>query len=147
LAAVKQRITERNSAMTAGNKRVQDADAKVKQVAGQIPPAQQGQQAAEKAMNDARPKAEASRKIADGAQGNAAGLEKELAFWKAAEFNIQVVKTQENVTRKKREEEAHKQAAIAAQQAAEKAASEALQQKQKLDALKVEYDKLKAAAN
>lgn len=147
LVAVKQRITERNSAMTAGNKRVQDADATVKQVAGQIPPAQQAQQAAEKAMNDARPKAEATRKIADDAQGNAAGLEKELAFWKAAEFNIQVVKTRENVTRKQREEEAHKQVAIAAQQAAEKAASEALQQKQKLDALKAEYDKLKAAAN
>ena len=70
-----------------------------------------------------------------------------MPFWKAAEFNIQVVKTRENLTLKQREEEAHKQVAIAAQQAAEKAASEALQQKQKLDALKAEYDKLKAAAN
>jgi WD40 repeat protein len=146
MAAVQQRIVERTAAMTAGNQKVQEIDAKVKAVAGQMPPAQQALAAAEKAMNEARPKADEARKVADAAQHNANGLVKELAFWKAAEFNIQVVKTRESLHSTEREKEAQQQAAIAAQQAAERAAAEAVQQQQKLDQLKVEYEKLKAAA-
>jgi hypothetical protein len=152
LAAVQQRIVERSSATTAGTQRVQGTETKVNGLAGQLPAAQEALKAAEKAMNEAKPKAEAARKDAENARNHFAALEKDLAFWKAAEFHIQVFKAQEAFAGKQKEHDTHKQDALAAQQAvlasqkaAEKAAAEAGQRKQKLDQLKAEYEKLKAA--
>ena len=143
MAKTKADNEERAKNRAATQKRLDEINQRLASLINQIPPAQKLQKDAETKRNDQATKTDVARKAADAAKADPAPLQKQIAFWKLAEFNIQVHAAQHAHSEKQREKMAYERAAREAAEAAQKAGSDAASNKAAFEKLKAEYQKQK----
>ena len=145
LANVQKQNADKQAMMAAAQKRVDDINQRLASINGQLTPAQKLVTDTTQKKADQATKADAAQKAVDAAKPHAS-LPGQIAFWKAAAFNVNVHKAKEAVTAKQQEKFAYEQAALEAAAKAKQAEADVANQQGELEKLKAEYQRLKAAA-